>query len=69
MATQFNVSHVGNIGTLAVRYEDLQTVEGKDGKKVKKWVPVPSRADVKPHSSLDIWVGPNRRVVIEEQPT
>lgn len=69
MATLFNVKHCGNIGTLQVKYEDLQTIEGKDGKKSKKWVPVGTQATVTPHTSMDIWVGGLRRVVIEEQPT
>ena len=70
MATQFSITHGGNIGTLRVRIEDLKEVVNKDGKKVKQWVLSPNSETLLPHATHSIHAAANaRRILIEEQPT
>jgi hypothetical protein len=66
MATSIQIKNSNVLNVLRVRNEDA-VKEGE--KRTGKWKVVPTAVLIKPGEFADAWIGPDRRITIEELPT
>jgi hypothetical protein len=68
MSTNIVLKNPSPTNTLRVRPQDAD-YDPKTKKKSGKWNQIQVDGYIKPGETLDVWIGENRRITIEELPT